>query len=130
MSFIIFAESLSQPETANRPTLRISKKALVEALIRDFVTEIEAHAAKKRDWLKNLAFVTAERQFFPQKPDRSDFDDDATYHDAFREFVRECLKGERPYPEPVAAHAFIGLCVGPDGKPDFEIIDDLREASA
>lgn len=109
-------------------TFRFSKSGFLEAILRDFVTEVEAHAARKRDWLKNLAFVNAERQFLPRMPDRADYDDADAYHDAFHEFVRESLKGERPYPEPVA-HPIVAACVGPDGIPDFEIVDDLKETS-
>jgi hypothetical protein len=108
-------------------TLQISKKGLVEALLRDFEVEIKKYAAAKKFWLNWQAFVEAERNFPVQKPDRSHFENDADFDAATRSFDEAHARRHIPFPEPVAKHALIAACVGPDGNPDFEFSNDMEE---
>lgn len=110
-------------------TLQISKKGLVDALIRDFETAVKKHAAAKQFWLNWQAFVDAERNFPLQKPDRSSFENDADFEKAVLAFEETYAHLHIPYPEPVAPHALIAACVGSDGVPDFEIVDDMKESA-
>lgn len=109
-------------------TLKLSKKAFVEAMIRDFKVEVAKHATAKKDWLVSQAFVDAERNFPLQRPGRSHFASDAAFEKSMVEFEAAFAHRHIPFPEPIAAHFLVALCVGSDGDPDYEIIDDLESS--
>lgn len=83
--------------------LKISRTALADALIADFVAVVEWFAKERRDWLAHQAFVEAEK-LHP---------------------VADPMLRHEPYPPPLA-HSTVMAAVNERGEVDLEIVDDRK----
>jgi hypothetical protein len=110
--------------------MKLSKSQMYGAFLVDFYAEVFRFAAKRSAWLRDMAFVEAERNFPPQPPERRDYDSNASFDRALQEYAKAKARLHVDYAEPIAKHPMISMCLNADGDPDFEIVDDSLELAA
>lgn len=106
-------------------TLRILKSAVVDALIADFIAEVDRFAKDRRDWIAHMAFVDAERNFPLKKPEMASYESADGFAATLKEYNAALAQRHWPYPAPIGRPSVMAA-VTDRGEVDFEIIDDLR----